>query len=50
MAVSLKDGMKGRYIFLPPTSIPIIQTDMLVMKDTQNKREELQHGSIFIPG
>lgn len=45
--MSLEDGMKGRYIFLPHTSIQIIQTDMQATKDNQNKSEELQHGILF---
>lgn len=47
MVVCLKDGMRGRYISLPPTSIQITQTDMQVMKDSLNKNEELLHGNIL---
>jgi len=39
--------MRGKYISLPHTSIQTTQIDMQAMKDTQNKREELQHGALL---
>jgi len=43
----LKDGTKGKYISLQLISIQTIQTDMQAMTGAQNKREELQHGTLL---
>jgi len=45
--VSLPDGVKGKYISLPHISIQTIQIVMQEMIDAQNRREELQHGTLL---